>query len=85
MADVREVVDGGAADALRRRVGRDELGVRLLDREELADERVVLGVGDLGPVEDVVEVLVPAELVAQPGGAQRRGGRRSREASRSGL
>ena len=73
MADVRKVVHGGAADAPGGRVGGDDLGKGLLDREELAGEGVVLGVADLGAGEGVVEVLVPAELVAQPAGAQRSG------------
>ena len=73
VADVREVVHGGAADAPGGRVGGDDLGKGLLDREELAREGVVLGVADLGTGEGVVEVLVPAELVAQPAGAQGRG------------
>jgi uncharacterized protein len=73
--DAREVVDGGPSDAASGRVGRDDLRPRLLDREELAGEGVVLGVADLGPGQDVVEVLVAAELVAQRGGAKgRRGG-----------
>ena len=71
--DVREVVDGGPSDAAGGRVGGDDLRVRLLDREELAGEGVVLAVADFGPGESVVEVLVPAELVAQLGGAQDRG------------
>ena len=72
MPHVREAVDGGAADAARRRVGGDELGPALLDREELARERVVLGVADLGTGEDVVEALVPAELVPEERGTLRR-------------
>ena len=37
-----------------RRVGRDEIGVIGLERAQLADQRVVVGVGDLGCVELVV-------------------------------
>ncbi len=74
MADVREVVDGGPSDAAGGRVRRDDLRVRLLDREELAGEGVVLGVADLGTRQDVVEVLVPAQLVAQRGGTGGRSG-----------
>ena len=54
-----------AADALRGRVGRDELGVVGLEPLELVHERVVFGVGNFGRVEDVVEVLVVAQLMAQ--------------------
>ena len=38
--------DGGRADAHGRRVGRLQLGVRLLQRAQLAHQRVVLGVAD---------------------------------------
>ncbi len=41
----------------------------LLEHPELLDERVVLGVGDLGIVEDVVPVGVVADGVAELGGA----------------
>ena len=45
-----------AADPLRRRVGRDELGVLGLERPQLVEQLVVLVVADLGVVEDVVAV-----------------------------
>ena len=54
--DGREQVGRRAADALRGRVGRDELGEALLELAELAHQLVVLGVGDLGVVQDVVAV-----------------------------
>src|SRR5438093_13224814 len=65
MADGRERFRGRASDALRRRLRRDELGVGLLELGELAVETVVFGVGDLGPVEDVIQVVVPVELLAE--------------------
>ena len=58
------VLDGGelrargAADLLRRRVRRPQLGVLLLDGPQLDDEGVVLGVGDLRRVELVVLPVV---------------------------
>ena len=55
----------GRADALRRRVGRDELGVRLLERLQLVEERVVGGVLDLRVVEDVVAVVVVPDEAAE--------------------
>ena len=72
-----EVLHGGeglgatAARALGRAVGRDQLGMGLLQLNQLAVQPVVLGVGDLGPVQDMVEVVVPVDLLAQlvdPGG-----------------
>ena len=74
MPHLRERVERRAADALRRRVGRDQLRMLLLERLELAVERVVLGVVDLRPVEDVVEIRVPVDDLAQSG---RPGGRLS--------
>jgi hypothetical protein len=61
-------------DALRRRVGRDQLGEPLLDVGELADELVVRRVGDLGFVEDVVAVVVELDLRAELFGPHARGG-----------
>ena len=65
MLDDRELLGGGAADALGRRVGRLELRVLLLDRPKLAHQRVVLAVGDLGIVEHVVPVVVVVDLPPQ--------------------
>ncbi len=59
-----------ADDALRRRIGADELGVRRLDRLQLLEQRVVVGVGDLGLIEHVVRVRVMREQVAQLGRAR---------------
>jgi len=67
----RPVRDGGeqvgrrSPDALRGRVGGDQLGVGILQRAQLADELVVLGVGDLGIVEHVVAVRVEVDQLAQ--------------------
>ena len=61
-----------AADALRRRVRRHELGMLGLDRPQLVDQNVVLVVADLRVVEDVVAVAVVVELPAQLGGTLRR-------------
>ena len=59
--------DGLVADALRRRVGRDQLGVLGLERLQLAEQRVVDVVADLRVVEDVVAVVVVRDLLAQLG------------------
>ena len=53
------------ANALGRRVGREELGMVGLDIPQLVHQLVVLGVRDLGIVEDVVAVVVVVELLAQ--------------------
>ena len=61
------VHDGGeggtrrTADLLRRRVGRDERRELLLETLQLPDERVVVGVADLGIVELVVALVVVAD------------------------
>ena len=51
-----------AAHALRGRVGREQLGMRGLHPLQLVHQRVVLGVGDLRRIENVVQVLVTAQL-----------------------
>ena len=61
MLDRLERLGDRAADALRRRVGRDEFREALLEVDELAVERVELAVADLGVVEDVVAVFVIAD------------------------
>ena len=60
---------GGSSDFLGGRVGGDELGIRLFDRPQLADEGVVLGIGDLRVVELVVPEVVVLNLLAQIGSA----------------
>ena len=69
MAHLLEALGGLAADALGGRVGGEQLGMRGLEALELVHQRVVLGVGDLGGVENVVEVLVAAEIGAELLGA----------------
>jgi hypothetical protein len=65
------MLDGGEGLAAARAhraggaVGRDELGVRLLEGEELALQRVVLGVRDLRSVLGVIEVVVTLDLTAK--------------------
>ena len=60
-----EAFAGGSADALGGGVGGDERGVGLFEGLELAHEGVVLGVGELGLIEDVIEVFVVAEILAE--------------------
>src|SRR6266478_3628413 len=65
------VADGGelgrrrGAHALGGRVGRAQLGMRLLERLQAAEERVVLRVGDLRVVEHVVAEVVALELAPE--------------------
>ena len=49
---------GARADALRRRIGAAQLRVRRFERLQLAEQAVVLRVGDLRRVLDVVEPVV---------------------------
>ena len=56
-----------AADPLGRRVRRDQLGVGGLERDELAEQLVVLGVADLRRVLLVVELVRPVDLGGQRG------------------
>ena len=69
MAHLDEPLAQAAADALRRRVGRDEVRVRLLEGAQLAQQPVVGGVVDGRRVVDEVRVLVPADLRAELGHA----------------
>ena len=63
--DGREPFDRAAGDALRRRVGRDEIRMLRLERLELVQQRVERLVGDLRIVVDVVALFVVADLVAE--------------------
>ena len=63
--DLDEAFARFAADALGGRIGREQFGVLRFQRLELAHERVVFGVGDLGLVENVVQVFVVAQLFAE--------------------
>ena len=60
-----------ATDMARRRIDRDQLGVLRLDLPQLANQEVVLGVGDLRTVVGVVPLVVVRDLlpkVRDPGG-----------------
>ena len=54
-----------AAHPLRRRIGRQQLGVLLLKPLKLGKQAVVFGIGDLRIVEDVIAVVVILKLLAQ--------------------
>ena len=64
--------DGAAPDGVRGRVRCGERRVLRLELAQLDDEEVVLGVGDLGRVEHVVQLVGVADQGAQLGGARRR-------------
>ena len=70
MLDDAERGDGLAADALGRRIGRDELRVALFDFPQLPHEGVVFGVADFGAVEDVVAIVVVGDEGAKLFGAE---------------
>ena len=65
MLDGREAFGRPAADALRRRIRRDQLGMLRLERLELVHQRVELGVDDLRRGVDVIELFVAANLAAE--------------------
>jgi hypothetical protein len=65
VADLLEPAHRLGADALRRRVGRDELRALGLQRAQLVEQLVVLLVADDRVVEHVVAVPVVGELAAQ--------------------
>ena len=57
-----EIGPGCAADALRRRVRRHETGILRLERLQLPEQRVVLGVGDGRRVQHVIAAIVLGDL-----------------------
>ena len=66
MRDLHEAVERLAADALRGRVGRQQLRVsRGFERAQLVHALVILRVGPQRLVEHVVQVLVVAQLFAE--------------------
>ena len=67
---------GGYAspDALRWRVRRSQGGIRQLQRLQLLEETVVLGVADNGRIEDVITVAVKIEQPAELGCSGSAGG-----------
>jgi hypothetical protein len=65
MPDAGERFGRLPADALRGAVGRDELRMLRLQVAQLPLQAIVFLVGDLRPVEDVVQPLVAADLVAK--------------------
>jgi hypothetical protein len=63
--DLLQLVDGRRADALSRRIGRDEIRILFFERLELAQQPVVFGVGNFRVVEHVVAIVVMLDLSAQ--------------------
>ncbi len=85
---LREALDRPPADPLRGRVGRDEVGVRLLEPGEGPHQLVELGVRDLRIVEDVVALFVIPDALAKisnllGGGHDSRGARLVSDRGRS--
>ena len=62
-----------ASDALRRRVGSDELGVSRFNLAQQRDEVVEVAIGHDGIVEHVVAVVVGGDLVNELAVTLRRG------------
>ena len=65
MDDDGEFFARTGADALGGGIRREEFGMLALERFEPAHQGVVLGVGQLGIVEDVIEMVVTVYLLAQ--------------------
>jgi hypothetical protein len=57
--------DGGA-DTLRGTIGGEQVRMLVLQRLQLAEMAIVLGVRDFGGVEDVVGVVRALDLLPQP-------------------
>ncbi len=72
MADLAEGTRWGGANALGWRAGRDKLREGGLDGDQLAHQRVVLGVGDLGRVVLVVQLAVVQQCRREHGVAASR-------------
>ena len=62
MFDAGKFFAGRAADALRGRFGRDEIGKFFFQLLQLAEKLVVFAVGDKLPAFDVIGVVVPADF-----------------------
>jgi hypothetical protein len=60
-----ESSSGDASDTLRRRVWRNQLGIFALQLFEFAKQLIKVIIGDRGLVEDLVAVLVVANLFAK--------------------
>ena len=73
MADLVEGAGRRATDPLGRRFGGRQLGIRGLERDELAEELVVFGVADLRRVLAVVELVGPIDLRGEGRDGARRG------------
>ena len=62
MPDGGKTFKGPPGDTLSGRIGRDELGICLLQGFKLGKEGIVLPIADFRPVEHVVEVVVLANF-----------------------
>ena len=67
MFDAGKFFAGRAADPLRGRFGRDEVGKIFLQFLQFAEKLVVFVVGDELPAFDVISVVVPADFVGELG------------------
>jgi len=56
-----------AADALSGRIGAAQFGVFRFERLQLPKQPVVFGIGNFRVVQNVIPVIVPADLLAQRG------------------
>ena len=65
MLDFGEPLGGLGPHSLRGRIGRNQLGMLLLQPAKLVHQRVVPGVADLRLIEHVVQVIVPVQLLSE--------------------
>ena len=71
----RQAVAHRTDDALRRRIGTAQFGMRGFKRDQLGEQLVVVGVGDGRGVVDVISLRMALDLGAQLLSAALRGGR----------
>ena len=65
MPHLTELVRRRRADALRGGIGSDQVGMLCFQMLQLAQQLVVLGVGDYRRIEDVVAVVVVVDFGAE--------------------
>ena len=69
MADRLKLFDGLAPDALGWRIESDEVGMVALERLQLFQQRVELGVGDFRILENVIAFFMMTNQIAKLGNA----------------
>jgi hypothetical protein len=65
VSDGLELFKGWCSDSLSRRIRRDEFRELLLQRGQLVKETVIFGIGHFRLVQDIVQMVVPMNLISQ--------------------